>query len=179
MSDQPKQPGQTWVQIAKDWGKDLTIALAIALLLKAGVADARKVPTPSMVPTIHVGDRIFVERLFYEFTGPQRGDIVVFTPPVEATDDYLKRVIGVAGDTIEVKKGQVYLNGEALKEPYLAEAPRYTYGPVTVPEGKIFVLGDNRNQSYDSHSWGLLDQSAVHGRAYLRYWPLDRAGRLE
>ncbi|HYF93758.1 MAG TPA: signal peptidase I [Symbiobacteriaceae bacterium] len=174
-----EQPKQTWIQVAKDWGKDLGIALAIAFLLKAGVADARKVPTPSMVPTIQVGDRIFVERALLQFTGPRRGDIIVFTPPVPSPDDYLKRVIGLPGDTIEVKKGQVYVNGVAQKEPYLAEAPHYTYGPVTVPEGKVFVLGDNRNQSYDSHSWGLLDESAIHGRAWVRYWPLDRAGRLD
>jgi signal peptidase I len=169
---------QAWTTVAKDWGKDLLIAVAIALVLKAGVADARKVPTPSMVPTVQVGDRIFVERLFYHFTGPKRGDIVVFTPPVPSPDDYLKRVIGLPGETVEVRRGQVLINGTALNEPYEAEAPRYTYGPVTVPEGKVLVLGDNRNQSYDSHSWGLLDISAIHGRAWVRYWPFERIGRL-
>lgn len=176
MSEQPKQ---TWGQIAREWAKDLSIALAVALLLKAGVADARKVPTPSMVPTIQVGDRIFVERIFYKFTGLEHGDIIVFTPPVPSEDDYLKRVIGLPGDTVEVRKGQVLVNGKVLTEPYLAEAPRYTMPATTVPEGKVFVLGDNRNQSYDSHSWGLLDQSAIHGRAWVRYWPLDRAGGLD
>lgn len=175
MSDTPKR----WTQTAREWARDLGVTLAIALLLKAGVADARMVPTPSMVPTIQVGDRIFVERILYRFTGLDRGDIIVFTPPFPAEDDYLKRVIGLPGDTVEVRKGQVLVNGQALTEPYLAEAPRYTMPAVTVPEGKVFVLGDNRNQSYDSHSWGLLDQSAIHGRAWVRYWPLDRAGGLE
>jgi len=174
-----EQPKQSWVQLAKGWAMDLSIALAVALVLKAGVADARKVPTPSMVPTIAVNDRIFVERLVYHFTGPSRGDIIVFTPPVPSPDDYLKRVIGLPGDTIKIEKGKVFVNDVPLEEPYLAEAPRYIFGPLTVPEGKVFVLGDNRNQSYDSHSWGLLDQSAIHGRAWVRYWPLDRFGALD
>jgi signal peptidase I len=168
-----------WVQTAKEWGKDLGIALLLALVLKAGVADARKVPTPSMVPTVMPGDRVFMERAVLKFTGLHRGDIVVFTPPVPSEDDYLKRVIGLPGETVEVKGGKVLVDGKALNEPYIAEQPHYTYGPVTVPAGKILVLGDNRNQSYDSHAWGLLDESAVHGRAWVRYWPLDRIGLLK
>jgi signal peptidase I len=171
---------QVW-PLVKEWGRDLTIAVLLALVLKAGVADAREVPTPSMVPTVMPGDRIFVERAVVHFTGLSRGDIVVFTPPpqVMSEEDYLKRVIGLPGDTVEVKNGQVLVNGRVLVEPYIAEAPKYPYGPVIVPEGKVFVLGDNRNQSYDSHSWGLLDESAIHGRAWVRYWPLDRLGLLE
>jgi signal peptidase I len=170
---------QEWVHLAKEWGKDLIIALMLALVLKAGVADARKVPTPSMVPTVMPGDRVFMERLIVKFTGLRRGDIVVFTPPVPSEDDYLKRVIGLPGDTVQVKGGKVLVNGTALTETYIAEAPRYNYGPVEVPDGKILVLGDNRNYSYDSHAWGLLDESAVHGRAWIRYWPLNRVGLLD
>lgn len=168
-----------WVDHIKEWAKDIAIALAIGLVLKGSVADARMVPTPSMVPTVQVGDRIFVEKVILKFTGIKRGDIIVFTPPVPSTDDYLKRVIGLPGETVEVKDGQVYINGEPLAEDYLAEAIRYKYGPVTVPEGKVLVLGDNRNYSEDSHRWGMLDQSAIHGRAWLRYWPLNRAGTLD
>lgn len=166
------------LQWAKEWGRDLMVAVALALVLKAGVADARVVPTPSMVPTVLPGDRVFMERIVVRFTGLNRGDIVVFTPPIPSEDDYLKRVIGLPGDTVEVRGGQVRITGAVLSEPYLQEAPRYTYGPIKVPEGKVLVLGDNRNQSYDSHSWGLLDISAVHGRAWIRYWPLNRAGLL-
>lgn len=169
---------QIW-PLVKEWSRDLTVAVVLALALKAGVADAREVPTPSMVPTVQPGDRIFVERAVVHFTGLSRGNIVVFTPPVPSEEDYLKRVIGLPGDTVEVKGGQVLVNGRVLVEPYIAEAPTYPYGPVTVPEGKVFVLGDNRNQSYDSHAWGLLDESAIHGRAWVRYWPLNRLGLLE
>lgn len=168
-----------WRQHALEWVRDLGVALGLALLLRASVADAREVPTPSMVPTIVPGDRVMVERVVMHFTGLNRGDIVVFTPPVPSSDDYLKRVIGLPGDTVEVRAGKVYVNGAALNEPYLQEAPRYKYPAVTVPEGKIFVLGDNRNDSFDSHSWGLLDLSSVHGRAWIRYWPLNRMGTLE
>ncbi|MDF2630754.1 MAG: lepB2, partial [Symbiobacteriaceae bacterium] len=168
-----------WMDNVKEWAKDLAIALAVGLLLKASVADARMVPTPSMVPTVQVGDRIFVEKVFVKWLGVERGDIIVFTPPVPSTDDYLKRVIGLPGETVEVNNGKVYINGEVLEEDYLAETIRYKYGPVTVPEGKVLVLGDNRNYSEDSHRWGMLDQSAIHGRAWLRYWPFNRAGTLD
>jgi len=163
----------------RETAKDVLVALAVALVLRASVADARVVPTPSMVPTVYPGDRVFMERVVLRFTGVDRGDIVVFQPPFETTDPYLKRVIGLPGETVEVRKGQVLIDGVALDEPYLKEAPRYTYGPVTIPEDKLLVLGDNRNDSYDSHSWGLLDRDAVEGRAWFRYWPMNRIGGLD
>jgi signal peptidase I len=163
------------------WGRDLSVALVLALVLKASVADARVVPTPSMVPTVQVGDRLFVEKVVMKVTGLKRGDVIVFTPPPQTAseDDYLKRLIGLPGETVSVHDGKVYINGQPLDEPYIKEAPTYTYGPITVPEGKVLVLGDNRNQSYDSHAWGLLDESEVHGRAWIRYWPLNRIGLLK
>lgn len=174
----------------ESWGRELLIALVIALFVRAEVAEARKVPTPSMVPTVLPGDRLLAEKIFYRFSGPHRGDIVVFTPPfaqeksyVEAflglQEDYLKRVIALPGETVEVRNGQVLVNGSPLEEPYLAAGTRYTMAAVTVPEGKLFVLGDNRNHSYDSHLWGLLDMDAVHSRAFFRFWPLDRIGPVD
>lgn len=171
----------------KEWGRELLIALVLALIIRSEVAEARKVPTPSMVPTVLPGDRLLAEKIIYRFTGPKRGDIVVFTPPfapdkgyveefLGMQEDYLKRVIALPGETVEVRHGKVLIDGQPLEEPYLQAAPRYTMAPQRVPEGKIFVLGDNRNQSYDSHLWGMLDLESVHSRAFFRFWPLDRMG---
>lgn len=166
-----------WRRFWQGWGKELLVAVTLAMAIRAGVAEARVVPTQSMVPTIQPGDRLLTEKLVWRFTGLDRGDIVVFTPPFKG-EDYLKRVIGLPGETVEVRNGQVRVNGVALSEPYIKERPRYTYGPVAVPRGKVLVLGDNRNNSYDSHEWGLLDIKAVQGRAVLRIWPLQRMGAL-
>ena len=162
----------------RDWMKELLVALALALVIRAGIAEASIVPTTSMVPTVLPGDRVFSEKFAFRFTGLHRGDIVIFTPPFQSPDDFMKRVIGLPGETVAVHDGKVWVNGAPLSEPYIREAPRYIYGPVTVPPGKILVLGDNRNVSYDSHAWGLLDIAAVHGRSVFRYWPLRRAGPL-
>lgn len=162
----------------RDWIKEILIALALALVIRAGIAEASVVPTPSMAPTVQPGDRVFSEKFVFRFTGLHRGDIVIFTPPVPSPDDFMKRVIGLPGETVAVHDGKVWINDQPLNEPYIKDKPTYTYGPVTVPPGKLLVLGDNRNVSYDSHAWGLLDISAVHGRSIFRYWPLDRIGLL-
>lgn len=171
----------------RGWGKELLVALVLALLIRAGVAEARMVPTPSMVPTVLPGDRLLAEKMLYRFTTPRRGDIIVFAPPfapeqgrlasfLGLEEDYLKRVIGLPGETVEIRDGQVLVNGVALDEPYIKEAPTYEAPPVIVPAGHLFVLGDNRNQSYDSHAWGTVELSAVRSRAIFRFWPLNRIG---
>lgn len=162
-----------------EWGRDILLGIALALLLRAGVAEARRIPSESMVPTLLPGDRVMVDKLTPRFTGLKRGDIVVFDPPFKAPDPYIKRIIGLPGESIAVHSGRVWVNGEALRESYLNQSPRYVYGPVTVPEGKLLVLGDNRNQSNDSHFWGFLDIASVKGRAVARFWPPARAGMLK
>jgi signal peptidase I len=159
----------------------IVIAAIITFILKSFIVDNRVIPTSSMYPTIYAGDMVLVNKLVYRFSSPQRGDIIVFKPPEEVSDDDLiKRAIGLPGDTVEVKNRQVYINGEPLTEPYLNEAPQYEYGPVEVPAGHLFVLGDNRNMSFDSHRWPdpFLEISSVKGKAFFRYWPLKRVGRL-
>jgi len=171
------------------WGKELVAAVILAVIIRVGLAESRVVPTPSMVPTVQVGDRILAEKIFFKLFGLHRGDIIVFNPPfapeanpitkmIGLEDDYLKRIIGMAGDTIEVRDGKVYRNGVALDEPYIMEPMNYVYGPVKVPEGKLFVMGDNRNNSNDSHAWGFLDVKEVRSRAIFRFWPLNRIGIL-
>lgn len=169
------------VEALIDWGKTIAIALVIALTLRATVVQAYVIPTESMVPTVMPGDRIFGVRIVYRFKDPESREIIAFRPPPAATDgepspSYLKRVIAVAGDTVEVRNGRVYLNGTAMAEPYIAATPDYEYGPVRVPDGMLFVLGDNRRNSKDSHRWGFLPRKNVQAKAVLRFWPLNRFG---
>ncbi len=147
------------------------------------------VPSGSMQPTLQVGDRMFVSKnAAYR---PQFGDLIVFRSPRAVRNStpqrsrsgqsetfFVKRVIGTPGQTIEVRGGQVYLNGQAIAEPYLTEAPRYRLDPVTLGADQYFVLGDNRNNSYDSHVWGPIKPSIIVGQAYKIYWPLDRSQSL-
>ncbi len=158
-------------------------ALLLALLLKAFVVDSRAIPSTSMQPTIEPGDRVVLSRLAYlGERAPQRGDIVVFKAPAETQEksDMIKRVIGLPGEKVEIRDGMVYINDIALVEHYLNEAPDYVFGPVTVPEGCYFVLGDNRNHSVDSHAWldPFLPEEDIKGKATVCYWPLDRIGGL-
>ncbi len=161
--------------------RDVLYGVLLWLIIITFVGQVRAVPTSSMEPTILVGDRFWTDKLVLRFTPIRRGDIVVFDPPppVQAEYPYIKRVIGLPGETVEVRDGQVFINGEPLDEPYIAEPPQYTYGPVTIPEGQYFVLGDNRNLSNDSHEWGLLNRERIFARAVYRIWPLSRIGPID
>ena len=163
-------------QEIKEWIYTIAIALVLVVLMRIFILDTRVVPTTSMVPTIMPGDRLFVEKITYRFQDLERGEVIVFKPPAESglKDDLIKRVIALPGDTVEVKAGELYINEIAQDEPYLAEQIAYTMEKREVPEGKIFVLGDNRNRSYDSHEWGFADIESLKGKAWLTYWPLDR-----
>lgn len=166
-----------WRKELREWVMILAVALLIVIPLKTFALDNRIVPTGSMLPTIYPGDRLFVDTLTYRFREMERGEIVVFEAPAELglEDDFIKRLIGLPGDTIEIKNGQLIINDIIQEEPYIQEDIEYTLEKIQVPEGKIFVLGDNRNVSYDSHFWGFLDISNVKGKALWRYWPFSRA----
>ncbi|MCL1873589.1 MAG: signal peptidase I, partial [Clostridiales bacterium] len=156
------------------------MAVVLAFLLKSYVVDSRVVPSSSMYPTVQIGDRFIISKLSYIRSDPGRGDIICFDPPPEMPrkDELLKRVIGLPGETLEVRDGRVYINGKGLVEPYLAENPRYNYGPIEIPENCYFMLGDNRNLSTDSHLWNypFIHKEAVEGKVLFRYWPLARFG---
>jgi signal peptidase I len=135
----------------------------------------------SMEPTFHNGEYILVDKLTYRFRSPERGDVVVFTYPKDHTLDYIKRVVGVPGDHVVIRNYHVFVNGHQLSESYIAAEPDYGPGTtsagcpfcdVTVPSGEYFVMGDNRDNSSDSHEWGFLPRNLVIGRAWLSYWPL-------
>ncbi|NSW92695.1 MAG: signal peptidase I [Firmicutes bacterium] len=163
-------------QEIKEWIYTILIAIILVVIIRTFVLDTRIVPTTSMVPTIIPGDRLFVEKISHRISGLNRGDVIVFKPPASSglKEDLIKRLIALPGDTVEVKNGKLYVNGVPKEEPYLAEAMNYTYEKKEVPPGKIFVLGDNRNRSYDSHEWGFADLKSVEGKALITYWPLDR-----
>jgi signal peptidase I len=161
------------------------IALVLALIIRTFVAEPRFIPSDSMLPTLEQGDRLVVEKLSYDFHPPQRGDIVVFEPPAQLQlqgykkeQAFIKRVIATAGDTIAVNDGVIYLNNQPLSEDYILEVPQYNLMPLRVPENNLFVMGDNRNNSNDSHIWGFLPKDNVIGRAVFRFFPLNRLGIL-
>lgn len=163
-------------QEIKEWVYTIVIAVVLVIVIRTFLLDTRIVPTTSMVPTIIPGDRLFVEKVTHQFIGVERGDIIVFEPPPSSglEDDLIKRLIALPGDTVEIKDGKIYINDILQEEPYLAEPIEYTYEKTVVPPGKIFVLGDNRNRSYDSHEWGFADLNSIEGKALMTYWPLDR-----
>jgi signal peptidase I len=148
-----------------------TIVLAIVLYFGINAVSARvRVDGFSMNPTLQNGEYILVNKLAYKTGHPERGDIIVFSFPADEGQDLIKRVIGLPGDTIRVDNGTVTINDRKLEEPYIAQAPLYS-GEWTIPEDHLFVLGDNRNDSRDSHQWGLLPIENVIGKSVVIYWP--------
>lgn len=155
-----------------------TILLALVLFLAINALSARvRVENVSMKPTLEPGEFLLVNRVAYKLGEPQIGDIVVFHAPGVSDEDYIKRVIGLPGDVVRIADGVVYVNEQPLYEPYIADTPNYA-GTWTVPEEEYFVLGDNRNNSSDSHLWGYVPADDIVGRAILIYWPMDQISLL-
>jgi signal peptidase I len=163
----------------------LAIALVIAIFLRIFVAEPRFIPSNSMEPTLHIGDRLLVEKISYRLHPPQVGDIIVFEPPPQLREygytrkqAFIKRVIATSGETINVEHQQVFVDGHPLQESYILEPPEYLMGSITIPPNTVFVMGDNRNDSNDSHVWGVLPQKNIIGVARFRFWPLSRLGNV-
>ncbi|MEB3359952.1 MAG: signal peptidase I [Synechococcales bacterium] len=173
---------QLW-QAQKSNVQTLAIAIFLAIIIRLFVAEPRFIPSDSMVPTLQVGDRLVIEKVSYRLHPPQVGDIVVFEPPRQLqvfgyTHDqaFIKRVMGVPGQILQVQDHVVYRDGKPLAENYTAEPPDYDIEPFQVPAGQYFVMGDNRNNSNDSHVWGFLPGENIIGRAVFRFWPWPRVG---
>ncbi|MDF5733506.1 MAG: signal peptidase I, partial [Rhizonema sp. PD38] len=168
-----------WIEGLKSVGLSLILAFGI----RTFVAEARYIPSGSMEPTLQINDHLIVDKISYDFSSPKRGDIIVFNPTkkLEAEnyhDAFIKRIIGLPGEKVEVKNGRVYINGSPLKENYIEAKPDYQWGPQTVPANSYLVLGDNRNDSYDSHYWGFVPRDKIIGRAIIRFWPMNRIGEF-
>ena len=152
----------------------ITVVLALIIFFVARTSiQTYEVFMTSMEPNFTEGDRVVVNKAVYWFGGPQRGDVIIFEEPNGSTEDFIKRVIGLPGDTVEIKNRAVFVNGTRLDEPYIMAPPTYTMRLTTVPENSYFVLGDNRNYSNDSHNGWFVDGDKIHGKAWLVTWPPD------
>jgi signal peptidase I len=157
---------------------DLSVAVLFCFFLITFVAQAFRVQGTSMLPLLEDGERIIVNKFVYRFYPIERGDVVVFWYPRDPTVSFIKRVVGLPGDTVEVKGGDVFINGHPVREDYIP--PRFrddeTFAPVEVKKGYYYVMGDHRNSSNDSRSWGEVPEKYVYGRAVFRFWPLAKMG---
>lgn len=184
-----KKPKKDAKETAREWTKSIILALILALFIRATVVQAFRIPTSSMEDTLLVGDFLLVNKFLYgskiPFTDirlprvrePKTGDIIVFKHPTEGKD-FIKRCIGLPGDTVEIRNDVVYVNGEALDEPYKIlhgyGGTMSNFGPVKVPKGHLFMMGDNRHNSFDSRSWGPLDMRYIKGKAMVIYFSWDK-----
>jgi signal peptidase I len=181
--------------VAREYAEAIIIAVLLALFIRTFIVQAFKIPSGSMLETLQIGDHVLVSKFIYgikmPFTGkvlipiknPKRGDIIVFKFPQDPSVDYIKRVIAVGGETVQIKNKKIFINGKMLEHDHgqftdpeikpAIDGPRDNYGPITVPEGKLFVMGDNRDNSYDSRFWGFVDLDAVRGKAFMLYWSWD------
>lgn len=176
-----KKDKSTW-RILLELAEIVVIAFAISWIVRTYVIEARVIPSGSMLETIQLQDRIIVDKFFFNhFDKIHRGDIVVFRPPdsAHATEDYIKRVIGLPGDKIEIRNHKTYINGQYYPEDYVTDPAKSDFAPVVVPQDSVFVMGDNRNNSADSREWGWLPVENITGRALFRYWPFSHFGLLK
>jgi signal peptidase I len=174
------------VSLAKEFGgrsilREIfeTVLLTIIIFSIINFATGRfQVRGSSMQPTLDNGQYLLIGKLTYWIKPPERGDIIVFHPPTNPREDYIKRIIGLPGETIEIKRGQIWADGILLEEPYITRQGNYS-GAWQLGDDEYFVLGDNRNNSSDSHSWGVLPEDNIVGKAWFSYWPPDEWGTLE
>jgi signal peptidase I len=175
------QPRFTLMGEFSGWVKDIMLAIVISFLMVVFLYQPVKVEGTSMQPELLDQERIFVNKFVYHFEGIQRGDIVVFWYPKDPSKSFIKRVVGVPGDVVQIKDGHVYINDQLLQERYVPTGYQDldSYASIRVKEGYYYVLGDHRNASNDSRSWGLVPRKYIYGKAVFRYWPVDKAGFLD
>ena len=157
-----------------EFAKTLIIAFILAQLIMVSVAQAFQVEQYSMEPTLLPHDRVLVDKFLYRLRQPRRGDVIVLKYPLNPQRNYIKRIVALPGDTLQVKDGKLFINATQVREPYVNGVPQGDFGPMTVPEDSVFVMGDNRNNSEDSRSFGALKKEQIVGQAILIYWPPPR-----
>ncbi|MDP8253987.1 MAG: signal peptidase I [Candidatus Kaelpia aquatica] len=168
----------------REWIESIAIALVVALFIRTFIVEAFKIPSGSMKPTLEIKDRIFVNKMTYKFDDIKAGDIVVFRYPKEPKRYFVKRLVACGNDRVQIKDGNIIINGEILREPDIFKNNYYynaeEYGPqgraITVPENQYYVLGDNSAFSKDSRYWGFVPRKNIVGKVFLRFWPLWRVG---
>jgi len=166
--------------VLREYLEAIVTAIVLVVIIRTFIVQAFKIPSGSMLHTLEIGDYILVNKFIYWFTEPERGDVIVFKYPRDKSRDFIKRVVGLPGETLEIKDRVVYINGQRLEEPYVYHAeelnpeaevfPRDNFGPLKIPEGYLFVMGDNRESSMDSRYWGPLDERLIRGKAFIIYW---------
>ncbi|MFC1631979.1 signal peptidase I [Candidatus Omnitrophota bacterium] len=174
-------------RLIREYAESLIIAAILALIIRTFIVTPFKIPTGSMETTLMPGDKIFVNRFIYRFQPPERGDVIVFRYPENPRRDFIKRLIAMDGETIEIKKGKLVVDGEVVEEPEILQKIHYenrgNYGtankPITVPADSYFVLGDNSGSSRDSRYWGFVPKKYLLGKAFVIWWPPRRMGRIE
>jgi signal peptidase I len=173
----PARQGRGLVGLLREMLETVLPAILIALLINVFVGQATRVEGQSMEPNLHTNQRLVVEKVSYRFHGPQRFDVVVIRVPSQGDELLIKRVVGLPGETVEIRDGHVYINGDLLEEPFTTEQTRPgRYTRITVPPLHVFVLGDNRNHSNDSRSFGPVPIENIVGRAWISYWPPEDLG---
>jgi signal peptidase I len=172
--------GNTFRSELRSWARDLLIAVGLAMAVIIFLYQPVKVEGTSMAPLLSDHERIFINKFVYRFEAIHRGDVVVFWYPQDRTKSFIKRVVALPGETVEIRRGIVYINGKTLPEPYvpIQFADVSNFGPVIVPEGYYFVLGDHRNSSNDSRVFGPVPDSFIYGKAVFSYWPVSRFGAI-
>ncbi len=183
--------------VIREYAESIIIAVLIALFIRAFIVQAFKIPSGSMEPTLLIGDHLlvnkfiygiklpFVKRKFMVFRHPRRGDVIVFIFPRDKEKDFIKRVVGTPGDTVEIRRKKIYINGKLWDDPYgvyrdpgvTGLVPRDNFGPVVVPKGHVFVMGDNRDRSYDSRFWGFVPIDQIKGKAMILYWSWNSSSK--
>lgn len=165
---------KTWRAELYEWGKAFALAIILALVIRIFLVEVYIVDGNSMQPSLQNGERVLVNKLVYRFASPQPSDVIVFRYPKDRTRDFIKRVVAVPGQTVEVRNNKVYVNGNPIEEPFLKAPTHGVFGPETVPQGTVFVMGDNRNFSLDSRdpSVGFVSMTDIKGKAMVVFWPL-------
>ena len=159
--------------------ESVAIAVLLAVLIRMFLFQPFIIPSESMYPTLQISDRIMVNKLSYHLGDPGRGDVIVFKYPLDPSRDFVKRLIAVGGETVEVRDSVLFINDEPVPEEYLPSGLDFNdFGPVEVPPDTYFMMGDNRNSSEDSRSWGMLPEENIIGKAVVIYWPVHRIGLL-